>query len=355
MKSHIDYVIFALVAAAFFIVACDGSSGGGTKTDTTTGSDTSADTTTTPDTSADTTTTPDTTPDTTTPDTTTPDTTTPDTSEETTTTADTVEEETTLPPDGACDNEADLALLEGGEIDPEAEAQACAMNCIGEPPGCATTCIVDETGLSEACAGCFGAMINCAMENCIGQCMENPESEECMQCVEDSCMADFADCSGVSPDNPPGEFDCVEGVLDGGFDGGYLDISDEGGMLVYAWGDSETEATQQLTVEIYEMYDGPTQPGTYPITAAEADYALCGLCLVLWTEEGIFMPVEGSGSITIDQMSLAEIGQPFVGSFDVVLQEVEIDAEDYTTTVVDDGCSGQLGHEWNVTTEDFPE
>ena len=65
----------------------------------------------------------------------------------------------------------------------------------GDPAGCTTSCLVNETGLSQGCASCFGALLQCAIDNCIGQCLD-PGSAACATCTEQQCLGAFSTCSG---------------------------------------------------------------------------------------------------------------------------------------------------------------
>lgn len=102
------------------------------------------------------------------------------------------------PPGDACNNAADLAIL--SEADPAAVAQTCLLGgvCGLDDPACISRCIADETGLSAACAQCFGVTSICAIENCLGSCVADPGGAECMACLDTFCLADFEACSGVT-------------------------------------------------------------------------------------------------------------------------------------------------------------
>jgi hypothetical protein len=155
---------------------------------------------------------------------------------------------------------------------------------------------------------------------------------------------------------PLGLFDeCQAGIGVGGAEE-FFGTADEGGEIKYFWYDSLEEPTLRLDVEAYAEADAPTEPGEYPIGEAEADYATCGLCIVVHIDGGYatFMPMADYGSITLDSYSLANpVGSTFSGSFTAAMQEVEI-ASDFSTTPVEDGCAGVLTASWNGTVADFP-
>ena len=102
-----------------------------------------------------------------------------------------------VPPAGACTNEADMAVLQG---DPTVgdTIKECAMGCLGnEDPLCATTCIVDATGLSAGCSECYNGTFMCSVDNCLAQCVADPNSDACVACQAEHCAEDFLACAGI--------------------------------------------------------------------------------------------------------------------------------------------------------------
>lgn len=99
--------------------------------------------------------------------------------------------------EGACTNEADLAIL--GAIDSEAVATTCAMGCVAEaaPAACTDACIATETGLSAPCVACFVALVTCIIDNCVGLCAVAPDGAECDACRREHCVPAFTACSGL--------------------------------------------------------------------------------------------------------------------------------------------------------------
>jgi hypothetical protein len=101
-----------------------------------------------------------------------------------------------------------------------------------------------------------------------------------------------------------------------------------------------------LNLELLESYGGPTAPGERALGAADTNYATCGACVLVQTGcdahddhyhcKRAFMPVEG-GLLTLTALDDAPGGQISGALTDLVLQEVEIDAETYETTPVADG------------------
>jgi len=97
----------------------------------------------------------------------------------------------------ACDNDADIATLEEGDI--YGTVQGCAFQCIADPEGpCARDCIVGETGLSGDCAQCFGDTVQCALSRCMNECMVDPQGQACVDCRAENCDEAFEECSGLS-------------------------------------------------------------------------------------------------------------------------------------------------------------
>jgi hypothetical protein len=107
-----------------------------------------------------------------------------------------------------CQNDTDLGWLKAKANDTQtgrelarAEASNCGLSCLNEacPDQCAIKCMVDVKGvkLSGGCAGCYGRIVICTIENCIAKCINDPQSDACKQCQEEKgCNADFYGCTG---------------------------------------------------------------------------------------------------------------------------------------------------------------
>ncbi|MEZ4433640.1 MAG: hypothetical protein R3F65_14625 [bacterium] len=111
-----------------------------------------------------------------------------------------------------------------------------------------------------------------------------------------------------------------------------------------------------LRLENYVAFGGPAAPARVAIGEVEADYAACGLCLVLQSEcvahddhfhcGPSFMPVPGVGEVELTAVGAAE-GEAFAARLSgIELREVTIDPRDYTTTVVPGGRRLRLA-EWS--------
>lgn len=100
---------------------------------------------------------------------------------------------------GACDNPADLAIINAGGL--ETVFWDCSISCLGSPDfdQCVSDCLVSQTGLSQGCADCFGALSGCIVSNCLNSCFD-PTSPECLECIEAAgCASGFETCSGLGP------------------------------------------------------------------------------------------------------------------------------------------------------------
>lgn len=111
--------------------------------------------------------------------------------------------------EGACLNDADGAILADESIDASAVAGDCALGtngiedrCLGaeDPLACSTMCVARETGLTEDCATCYGATVDCSIQNCIAECSADPSGDACRTCqVEAGCTTEFYSCTGLTP------------------------------------------------------------------------------------------------------------------------------------------------------------
>ena len=98
---------------------------------------------------------------------------------------------------GACENGDDLSALMEQEHEVYSVSSDCAMGCIGQDASCNSACIGMQLGISDACADCFGQQVDCLIQNCLGQCVTDPESEACLACQNEHCMWAFCECAGM--------------------------------------------------------------------------------------------------------------------------------------------------------------
>jgi hypothetical protein len=98
---------------------------------------------------------------------------------------------------GACQNTADQAIFNA--VDVAAEVETCATDCAlkTDVNTCTSQCVVTATGLSSACAGCYGAVTACMIDNCLNVCI-NRNSPLCLSCQDRYCTSAFNTCTGLS-------------------------------------------------------------------------------------------------------------------------------------------------------------
>ena len=104
--------------------------------------------------------------------------------------------------DGACTNDADLAIISDETVDVTAIATTAGTECLfaGDPGTCASEKVIDETGLTGDCAGCYVEQILCAISECLAQCAPpNEASDACGECRAENCTPLFEPCSGIAP------------------------------------------------------------------------------------------------------------------------------------------------------------
>ena len=109
---------------------------------------------------------------------------------------------------GKCMNAADKALLDttAKQDAITGKASTCGLGCLTDtdPATCATTCVATGTGLSTACAGCYGATVLCSIKNCVAQCGVDPKSKACRDCqIKFNCISEFYKCTGLTPPATP--------------------------------------------------------------------------------------------------------------------------------------------------------
>lgn len=98
---------------------------------------------------------------------------------------------------GACNNSADVAILQ--TVDAEGAAGMCGLSCIADPNRvmCSTDCVSMATGLSTPCSMCFAETIECTIMNCFADCLD-PTDPACEQCqIASGCRAAFTACAGI--------------------------------------------------------------------------------------------------------------------------------------------------------------
>jgi|GEM_PF-3013977 len=76
------------------------------------------------------------------------------------------------------------------------QGQSASQELRDELGACIGACISKETGLSEGCTGCYGALTVCATSLCLSLCAAVPGSQECADCSLTNCGF-FDDCTGL--------------------------------------------------------------------------------------------------------------------------------------------------------------
>ena len=121
--------------------------------------------------------------------------------------------EVVLPPDGACTNPSDLAVIDPQPAQVRASAIDCGIGCLGEAevPPCTTYCLTVNPGLSAACANCYAAAVQCMFDNCLAECLADPDGGACSQCQQSAgCVEAFLSCSGLEAEAWLGEGESCE-------------------------------------------------------------------------------------------------------------------------------------------------
>jgi len=101
-----------------------------------------------------------------------------------------------------CNNPDDIVAFKKHRIDFHGIAKDCARKYWGSPVPTAR-CIMSMTGNTLPCATCFGTDSHCAVKNCMFQCMSNPDSPDCLSCVEKNCFPALQKCANVADDVLP--------------------------------------------------------------------------------------------------------------------------------------------------------
>ncbi len=166
--------------------------------------------------------------------------------------------------------------------------------------------------------------------------------------------ADAGPDGGATADN---SFACWDGVTlgEGGSSTFLAGVNGGFDIASHTWQNDADAPTYVVSVESWGgTYAGPSEPGTYEITATETNYVDCGLCIIAYevgadgSATAMYMPKAGSGSVTIDSIALgaAGVGTVFAGSMDLELQAVT----DTQTGAVDaTGCAGPINYSWSGT------
>jgi len=96
-------------------------------------------------------------------------------------------------PAGACTNPSDQAVFSAKDV-PAAVEKCATDNSAGEP---ATKNCIKQIGISEACATCYDAAVQCGAANCWLDCLLDPKASDCILCQQKHCDGPLVACSGI--------------------------------------------------------------------------------------------------------------------------------------------------------------
>jgi hypothetical protein len=113
---------------------------------------------------------------------------------------------------GTCQNDMDCPFVVDGSA--RKTAQACGQECVlsgSTDENCGRDCILNGSDagspaikgidMSSECAQCYADIVACTAANCLGQCLQAPDSAACKTCQEEKgCRSAFDDCSGLPPE-----------------------------------------------------------------------------------------------------------------------------------------------------------
>lgn len=100
--------------------------------------------------------------------------------------------------EGACQNEQDCAVIVDGSA--TKAGKSCGLNCVADEnrKDCVTSCFVETAHTSVECSTCYGALLDCVIENCFSVCATASDSQECVDCRdENGCDPEFRSCTGA--------------------------------------------------------------------------------------------------------------------------------------------------------------
>lgn len=86
----------------------------------------------------------------------------------------------------------------------------CASDAWGDAKKVSACIKTHYSGLSDACANCFGEMASCSASNCKLACLSDHFSDKCLDCVNTNCRDNKKDehfsliqCTGLKPSELP--------------------------------------------------------------------------------------------------------------------------------------------------------
>jgi hypothetical protein len=201
---------------------------------------------------------------------------------------------------------------------------ACVPACDGKecgPDGCGGTCGGCATGET------------CTAGQCVGACVPACDGKEC---GPDGCGGSCGACA-VGETCTAGT--CVSPCSENGFtpEGDAAAYAADAQLLVYAAYQAANPA-DYLSVELWQRYGGPIEPGSYVIT--DEGYETCVTCVLIAADcdatgcQKLFLANAGGLTVT----ALGVVGDSFAGELtDVKLVEVDLDPDTYVSTPVPNG------------------
>lgn len=103
------------------------------------------------------------------------------------------------PGPGACQNDADCAIINARPVDEI--AGSCAFSCASaaDQLACIESCISENAGIGSECGACYVSEILCTFTRCIGECAAGRENDICERCrVQQMCYENLLSCGGLT-------------------------------------------------------------------------------------------------------------------------------------------------------------
>lgn len=97
---------------------------------------------------------------------------------------------------GKCMTKQDLKVWVegGGKLHYDTAMDHCGTSCAAGFP-CTRDCM-KKHGYSTGCASCMAHAVECGRDKCLGQCISNHKSPECLHCNKKRCRPVMKKCSG---------------------------------------------------------------------------------------------------------------------------------------------------------------
>lgn len=98
---------------------------------------------------------------------------------------------------GACNHRDQQDYINPNNTNFAPQVRRCARDAMGN--GASTTACITRAfpSVSQGCARCFGAAVQCTKDKCWFECMLNDSSADCTSCSLDNCRPGLESCTGV--------------------------------------------------------------------------------------------------------------------------------------------------------------